>query len=74
MSGSLAFRRNLLVEAVKSLGLGAVKIEPPITNEVFLVEDGAVGAQEGVLGKTTGTVGGAHMESLTFGFGISIVS
>ena len=58
-------------------GLGTIKVEPPIANEVILVEDGSVGAQEGVLGEgTIGTIGtsSADMKDLTFGLGISVVT
>jgi len=48
--GGLAFGSDLFVKGVETLGLGAVKVEPPVADEVVLVEDGAVGTQEAVLG------------------------
>ena len=49
-----------LVEAVE-VGLGgAVDVVPPVADEVLLVEDGAVGAEEAV----GGAVGLAHVEHL----------
>jgi len=39
-----------------------------------LVEDGSVGAEERVLGKTTFEVGGTDVEGLAFSFGISIIT
>ena len=74
LRSGLSLGSNVFVEAVEAFGFSTVKVEPPITNEVALVEDGTVGAQEGVLGQTTSTVGGTDMESLTFGLGISVVS
>ena len=74
LRSGLSFGGNVFVEAVEAFGFSTVKVEPPITNEVSLVEDGTVGAQEGVLGKASGAIGGADMESLTFGLGISVVS
>lgn len=36
------------VEAEEAAAGGAVDVVPPIADEVLLIEDGAVGAQEGV--------------------------
>ena len=47
-SSSLRGRGDLLVEVVVVLGEGAVNVEPPVADEVLLVEDGSVGAEEGV--------------------------
>ena len=38
----------LVIEGVEPLGQGAVHVEPPVADEVLLVEDGPVGAEEGV--------------------------
>ena len=54
--------------------LWAVKVEPPIADEVVLVEDGSVGAEEGVLGKATLAISSADVEHLALGFRVSIVS
>ena len=37
---------------VTHLGGGAVDVEPPVTDEIVLVEEGAVGTEEAVLGQT----------------------
>ena len=42
----------LIIETVEVLGGGAVEVEPPVTDEVVLVEEGAVGTEEAVLGQT----------------------
>ena len=57
-----------------SVSLGAVKVEPPVADEVVLVEDGSVGAQEAVLAQTTLSVGGANVEHLAFGLRVGIVT
>ena len=74
MSGSLSFSRYLLVEAVESLGLGAIEVEPPVTDEVFLVEDGPVGAQKGVFAEAALPVVGANVEYLALRLGITVVT
>ena len=51
-------------------GLGAVHVEPPVADEVVLVEDGAVGAEEGELGG----LGAADVENLAFGLLVSVVT
>ena len=48
-----------------------VNVEPPLTHQVLLVEDGAVGAQEGVLLASKGAVL-ANMEDLAAGFRCSV--
>ena len=72
--GGLTFGSDFVVEAVEAFGFSTVKVEPPITNEVSLVENGAIGAQEGVFGKTTLAISSTDMESLAFSFSISIVT
>ena len=42
---------NILVQAVKTLSRAAVEVEPPVTDEVLLVEDGAIGAEEPAIEK-----------------------
>ena len=49
-----------LVEAVEVLDVAAVGVVPPVADEVLLVEDGPVGAEEAV----GGAVGLAHVEGL----------
>ena len=41
---------EVVIEAVKAFVLGAVKVEPPVADEVVLVKHGAIGAEEDVLG------------------------
>jgi len=73
LRGSLAFGSNLLVQGVESSSIGAVEVEPPIADEIVLVEDGAVGAEEGVLGQAAVSVGGADVEGLALGVRVSVV-
>ena len=68
------FGGDLVVAAVQILGLGTVKVEPPVADEVVLVEDGAVGAEEAILGEATLSVSGANVEHLALGLGICVVS
>ena len=35
----------LVVESVQTLGLGAVKVEPPVADENLLVENGSIGTE-----------------------------
>ena len=70
----LTFGGDLIVQAVKAFGLGTVKVEPPITDKVVLVENSSVGAEERVLGQSSLTISSTNMEDLTFGFGISIIT
>ena len=73
--GSLSSRSNLRVLGLgKSSRLCTVNIEPPVTDEVVLVEDGSIGAEEAVLGKTSSTISSADVECLTLSFWISIVT
>ena len=72
--GGLTLGSDLIVQAVETFGLGTVKVEPPITDEVSLIENGTIGAQKGVFGKTTESVSGTNVESLAFGVGIGIVT
>jgi len=65
---------DVVVEGVQTLGLGAVEVEPPVADEVVLVEEGSVGAEEGVLGEPALSVGGANVEDLALGLGVGVVS
>merc|ERR1719397_765519 len=73
-SGSLPLGSNLVVQGVETLGLGTVKVEPPVADEVVLVEDGSVGAEEAVLGEATSAIGRANVEDLALRLGVGIVS
>jgi len=74
LAGGLPFSSYIIVEAVKAFGFGTVKVKPPITDKVSLVENGSVGAQERVFGQTTLAIGGTYMESLAFSINITIIS
>jgi len=74
LRGGLGFSADLIVAPVQALGLGAVKVEPPIADEVLLVEDGSVGAEEGLGGQAAETVRDAHVEGLALGVGVGVVS
>ena len=76
----LALSLDLVVDGVETLGLGAVEVEPPIADEVLLVEDGAVGAEEGE-GAQVGLLGvvlvdavDADVEGLALGVDVGVVS
>ena len=45
-SGRVPRSRNLVVEGVEGLRLGAVHVEPPVADKVGLVKQGSVGAEE----------------------------
>merc|ERR1712223_1788452 len=64
----------LIIETVEVLGGGAVEVEPPVADEVVLVEESSVGAEEAVLGEAASSVGGADVESLALGLGVSVVT
>ena len=65
---------DLVVEGVELLSCGAVKVEPPVADEVVLVEDGSVGAEEAVLGETSSPISCADVEHLALGLLVSIVT
>ena len=71
---SVPLSGDLIIEAVEVLGGGAVKVEPPVADEVVLVEEGSVGAEEAVLGETTSTIGCADVESLALSLGVRVVT
>ena len=71
---SLTFGSNVVVQAVKAFGLSTIKVEPPITDKVVLVENSSVGAEERVFGKTSLTVSSTDVEHLALSLGISVVS
>jgi hypothetical protein len=73
-TGGFTFGGNLVVQGVEAFGFGAVEVEPPIADEVVLVEDGSVGAEEGVLSKAALSVSGANVEDLALSLSIGIIS
>ena len=60
----LSLSSNLIVQRPEVLGGGAVHVEPPVADEVLLLEESPVGAEEGELGQTRVAVVGADVESL----------
>ena len=74
MLGSLAgiHLEKLVVQIIETRCRVAVKVEPPVADEVLLVEDGAIGAEEGPAFHT-GTAS-TDMEGLTLGFRVRIVA
>ena len=66
--------RDLVVERVERLSLGAVHVEPPVADEVRLVEEGAVGTEERVLAQTRSSVAGADVERLALRLRVRVVS
>jgi hypothetical protein len=71
---SLTLSSYVIVKAVQALSLSTVKVKPPIADEIVLVEDGAIGAQEAVLGESTLSVGSANVEHLALSLRVSIVA
>ena len=69
----LSLRCNLIVQRPEVLGGGAVNVEPPVADEVLLLEERAVGAEEGVLGEAGVAVIGADVESLALCLWVAIV-
>ena len=65
---------DVIIDGVKGFGLGTVKVEPPVADEVVLVEDGSVGAEEGVLGEATVAISGTDVEHLAEGLRVGVVS
>ena len=54
--------------------LGAVDVEPPVADEVLLVEDGSIGAEEAVLGKSASTIVPADVERLALCLRVGVVA
>ena len=65
---------DLVVQTPEVLGGGAVEVEPPVADEVVLVEESTVGTEEAVLGQTSGSVSSADVESLALSLGVSVVT
>ena len=72
--GAVPLCGHLVVAGVEALGLRAVKVEPPVADEVLLVEDGAVGAEEGLRAQAAQAVGDAHVEDLAVGRRVGVVT
>ena len=70
----LSLSCDLIVQPVEVLGGGAVHVEPPVADEVLLLEQGAVGAEERELGETGVAVVGADVERLALRLGVAVVT
>ena len=68
------FSMNLLVDSVEILSQTTVNIEPPVTDEVLLVEQGTIGTEEAVLGQPSLTISGTNVEWLAVSLNISIIA
>ena len=54
--------------------LWTVDVEPPVADEVLLVEDGSIGAEEAVLGKSASTIVPADVERLALCLRVGVVA
>jgi len=70
----LSFSFNFQISGIETLSKRAVNVEPPVADEVVLVEDGSIGTEEAVLGEAALPIAGTDVESLALGFSISIVT
>ena len=70
----LGHHADLLVLGVELLGRRTVDLVPPDAREALLVEDGAVGAEEGQLDRIAARHGTAHVEGLAASLHVSIVT
>ena len=59
---------------VSRLYQGAVNIEPPVTDEVLLVEEGSVGTEMGVLDEVGVAEVRTDVEPLALGLGVGVVT
>ena len=70
----LGHHTDLLVLGVELLRRRTVDLVPPDAREALLVEDGAVGAEEGELDRIASRHGTAHVEGLAASLHVSIVT
>ena len=73
-SKSFTLSINFIIKRVEILSSGAVKIEPPVTDEIVLVEECTIRTEEAVLGQTSSSISCANMECLALSLGVSIVT
>jgi hypothetical protein len=64
---------DISIQRIKSFSQSAIYVEPPVTDEVLLVEKGAVGTEEAVLDEPRVAVICTDVESLAVRLGVSIV-
>ena len=70
-----ALGQHLVIDPVLGGSLGTVHVEPPVADEVLLVEDRPVGAEEAVGDQATLSVPqGAEMEHLTLGVRVCVLA
>ena len=70
-----ALSQHLVIDAVLGGGLGAVHVEPPVADEVLLVEDGPVGTEEAVGDEAAVSVPqGAEVEHLALGVRVCVLA
>jgi len=72
--GSSSGSSDVSIQRVEGLSKTTVDIEPPVADEVLLVEEGAVGAEEAVLGEAIVAVVSADVEGLAVSVGVSVVT
>jgi len=65
---------NLSIQGIQPLGLRAVKIKPPVTNEILLVENCSIGTEERVFGETSLAITCANVKDLTLGIRVTVIS
>ena len=65
---------ELVIEGIEKFRPVTVNIEPPVTDEVLLVEQSPIGTEEAVLGQSSCSVTGADVEGLTVSLWVSIVA
>ena len=73
-SKSFTLSSNFIIKRVEILSSGAVKIEPPVTDEIVLVEECTIRTEEAVLGQTSSSISCANMKCLAFILRVSIVT
>ena len=61
-------------QKVDDADLRAVSVEPPVTDEILLVEKSSVRTEESILEEATNTVIGTDVECLTVSLRVSIVA
>ena len=74
MAGGLPGGVQLVIERIEMFSLVTVDIEPPVTDEVLLVEQSSIGAEEAVLGKSASTIVPADVERLALCLRVGVVA
>ena len=71
--GKRVVRRDLLVQRVELLGLATVNVKPPVADEVRLVKQSSIGAEEAVLGQPE-LISSANVKQLAVRLGVGVVA